>query len=178
MARYGRTLIAPAMATAALLVPLHAAQAGVPIVSVAQSASALNGWVHDSAQVIAPDQQAAMDNVLARLEQDVGVQFVIVAAQDLQGQTIDAYAVTKGREWRVGQRTHGAGLMLVVVPDQRQARIEVSDSLKPILTEEFCARVVQLMVPSFKEGRYADGLVIGMVSVDTRLRKVAAEMAG
>lgn len=139
---------------------------------------ALTGRVVDEAQVIAAEPEQAMTDLLARLERDTGVQFVVVATSDLKGMPIDQYSLALGNGWALGDPKLGNGLLLVVSPNARQARIEVGSGLRPILTEEFVARVSALMLPSFRAGDYADGMMIGVVSLDTRLRKVAADQAG
>jgi len=166
-------------AAAALLVsPMAAAQQGVQPSAAERPVPplALTGRVVDDAQIIDTKQEQAMTQVLARLEQDIGVQFVVVSTSDLRGMPIEQYSLALGNGWALGDPQRGDGLLLVVAPGARQARIQVGTGLKPILTDEFVAQIIQLMLPSFREGHYADGLLIGVVSLEARLRKVAGKL--
>lgn len=138
---------------------------------------ALTGRVVDAAEVVPQEREAAITGVLASLENDLGVEFVVVSTPNLDGMTIGQYARALGNGWRLGDPQRGDGLLLVVAPNERQARIEVGTGLKPILTDDFVAQVVALMVPSFREARYDDGMMIAVVSLDARLRKIAGELA-
>lgn len=139
---------------------------------------ALTGRVVDDAGIISANEEQAMTQVLAQLERDIGVQFVVVSTSDLKGMPIDQYSLALGNGWALGDPQRGNGLLLVVAPGARQARFEVGTGLKPILTDEFIAQITQLMVPSFREGNYADGMLIGVISLDARLRKIAGEQSG
>lgn len=169
----------------ALAVPLVlAAGALVPASASAQEAAQpaaplpLTGRVVDQAQVIAPESEQAMTEMLANLERDTGVQFVVVTTTSLNGMDIGAYSVALGNGWNLGDPQRGNGLLLVVAPGARQARITVGTGLQPFLPDALVAQISQLMVPSFREGNFADGMMIGVVSLDARLRKVALEAAG
>lgn len=163
---------------AVLLVPVSAGAQGAAQAQQSAPAAAplaLTGRVVDQASVISPEPEQAMTELLAQLERDLGVQFVVVSTPSLRGMPIEQYSVALGNGWSLGDPERGNGLLLVVAPNDRQARIQVGKGLKPVLTDEFCARVIQLMVPSFREGNYADGMMIGVLSLEARLRKVASE---
>lgn len=163
----------------ALAVPVSA-QEGPRQQEQAQGAAPLQltGRIVDNAAIIPPQSRTAMAAVLEELERDLGVQFVIVSTASLGGIPIDQYALALGNGWGVGHDQRNDGLLLVVAPNERQVRIEVGTGLEQVLPDEFCASVIDLMLPSFKQGNFAEGMIIGMVTLDTRLRKVAAELAG
>lgn len=173
-----RSFLALIAASAALLTaPMATAQDGAPAqIERPAPPLALTGRVVDEAQVIDAAPEQAMTELLAKLERDIGVQFVVVSTPDLKGMPIEQYSLALGNGWALGDPQRGDGLLLVVAPGARQARIEVGTGLKPILTDEFIAQIVQLMVPSFREGNYADGMLIGVVSLEARLRKVAGKL--
>ena len=68
---------------------------------------ALTGRVVDEAQVIAAEPEQAMTELLARLERDTGVQFVVVATSDLKGMPSDQYSLALGNGWEIGRANVG-----------------------------------------------------------------------
>ena len=139
---------------------------------------AKTGRVVDAANVPTPQAEASMAQMLEQLERDLGVEFAVVSTADLEGADIAAYADALHAGWALGDPQRGDGMLLVVAPSARQARFEVGPGLKPLLADEFLARVTELMIPSFREGAFGDGMMIAVVTLDTRLRKIAADAAG
>ena len=135
-----------------------------------QAPLALTGWVVDAAQLVEPAREQAMAAMLAQLEADTGVQFVVVTTPSLEGQNIEDYSLRLGNGWGIGSAERDDGVLLVLAPNERRARIEVGLGLETVLPDSFCAEVIALMLPSFREERYTDGMAIGMMALDTRLR--------
>ena len=127
---------------------------------------ALTGRVVDTAEILSPDEEAALTEASAALERRTTDQLVIVTLPSLQGMTIEAAALTLGNRWGVGQRGKDNGVLVLVAPNDRKVRIEVGYGLEPILTNERASAIIDRdMLPPFREGRLADGIAAGTESV-------------
>ena len=70
----------------------------------AQSFPALSGRVVDAANIIPPDQEAALDAKLKALEDTTDRQLVVATIPSLEGYPIDDYGYRLGRAWGIGQK--------------------------------------------------------------------------
>ena len=139
---------------------------------------ALSGRVVDQADVLTPDEERALSGKSEALEREVGPQFVIVTVKSLGGQPIEQYGVQLGRRWGIGSKERNDGLLLIVAPAERKARIEVGYGLEKRVTDPFAARVMrEQLVPRFQEGDFGAGIAAGSDALIARLRSKASDRA-
>ena len=145
----------------------------------------LSGRVVDAANIIPPDQEAALDAKLAALETQSQRQLVVATIPDLQGYEISDYGYQLGRAWGLGNKERNDGAILLVAPNERKVRIEVGYGLEPVLTDALSSQIIaQDIVPRFKANDYPGGIVAGVDRIVTILQlppeeaqKVAAAAA-
>lgn len=126
---------------------------------LAQTFPALTGRVVDQANLLSPQQEAALDAKLAALEQQSQRQLVIATVPDLQGYEIEDYGYRLGRTWGIGSKERNDGALLLVAPNERKVRIEVGYGLEGILTDALSSIIIQReIIPRFKQGDYAGGI--------------------
>lgn len=122
----------------------------------------LTGRVVDAANIIPPDQAAALDAKLAALEAQSGRQLVVATLPDLQGYDIADYGYQLGRHWGIGDKDKNTGAILIVAPNQRKVRIEVGYGLEGTLTDGLSSLIVQQQIlPRFKAGDMPGGIAAG-----------------
>lgn len=123
------------------------------------------GLVVDAANVIPPDQEAAIDAKLQALYKTSKSQLVVATIPDLGGYDIADYGNSLIRAWGVGLKGADNGAILIVAPSDRKVRIEVGYGLEPILTDAYSSVVInQVIVPRFKAGDVPGGIT---AAVDT-----------
>ena len=149
-----------------MLKPLHfalllaLALLGSP--AAAQDFPALSGRVVDAANLLSPEQEAALAQKSEALERASSRQFVIATIPDLQGYEISDYGYRLGRHWGVGQRNVDNGIILIVAPSERKVRIEVGYRLEPIVTDALSSVIIrERILPRFKENDYPGGIQAG-----------------
>lgn len=144
---------------------------GGPGAALAQEFPALTGRVVDQAQILLPEEEAALTQTLAALEADTSDQLVVVTIPDLEGHEIADYGYRLGRAWGIGQSETDNGALLIVAPGDRQVRIEVGYGLEPILTDAWSALVIhEAILPRFRTGDYFGGITAGVEAIDGQLR--------
>jgi uncharacterized protein len=139
--------------------------------AAAQNFPPLSGRVVDQADLLTPGQEAELSRRLEALEQASSRQLVIATVADLQGYPIEDYGYQLGRHWGIGQREANNGIILLVAPNERKVRIEVGYGLEPIMTDALSGLIVnQQILPRFREGDYAGGIVAGANAIIEQLQ--------
>ena len=119
----------------------------------------LNGRVIDQTGTLQPDQRQALTTQLETLEREAGSQVVVLLVRSTQPEDITAYAQRVGDQWKIGRRTVGDGLLIVVATQDRKVRIEVAKTLEGAIPDLMAKRVInEQITPAFRQGDYAGGL--------------------
>ena len=133
-----------------------AAVAATPAAADGQVAVAPpSGPVADRAHVLSPAAAAQLERLLRAHEAETGGQFVVLTLPTLGEEPLESAAVRVFESWRIGQTKYDNGLLLLLVIDRRQVRIEVGYGLEGTLTDVFTRHVIQeIMVPQLQRGDY------------------------
>jgi uncharacterized protein len=144
-----------ALLLAALLLTLPAAGQALAV-------PALTGPVVDQAGVLSGADLRRLDG-LARAAREVegrrGVQLQYLLVRQLDGDSIEEFAIRAAEAWKLGDATRDNGLLIVVAVDDRKVRIEVGNGIEGGLTDAQASRIIRGTIgPAFRAGRYGDGL--------------------
>jgi uncharacterized protein len=126
----------------------------------------LTGRVVDNAGLLSQSVQQQLSRKLAAYARANGTQVVVVTLKSLHGLPIDEYGYQLGRHWGIGQKGKNNGALLIVAPNEKKThgkvRIEVGYGLEGKLTDALTFNIInQVIVPQFKQGHYAKGIVAG-----------------
>lgn len=131
----------------------------------------LTGRVVDSAAILSPEVEAQLTQRLEALEAQSQRQLVVATVPDLQGYEIADYGYQLGREWGLGSEERNDGALLLVAPNERRVRIEVGYGLEGHLTDALSSLIIQNQIlPEFREGDYAAGIMAGTVAIIEQLQ--------
>ncbi|WP_436355623.1 TPM domain-containing protein [Brevundimonas sp. CEF1] len=160
----------------ALLVGLALWLAALPTLAAEIQFPALTGRVVDDAQLLSPEQEQTLTGKLATLEQQTGDQLVVVTLPSLQDQEIEDFGYQLGRHWGIGQKENDGGALLIVAPNERKVRIEVGYGLEGVLTDAYSSLIIRNdILPAFRQGDYAAGIIAGTDAVIAQLTADPAE---
>jgi uncharacterized protein len=113
-------------------------------------------WVTDNANILAPEQEQALNEKLEALKKQSGVDALIMTFPSLEGDDVDEYANRVADVWKV--KGDKALLLLVFIGDRKIA-IRTGYGMEGDITDAFSSRVIrQTMGPYFKQGQYYEGL--------------------
>ena len=91
------------------------------------------------------------------------MQLAVATTPSLEGKEILVYSVDLARAWGIGDAERNDGLMLLVAPNERQARIEVGYGLEStVKDDEADAILKQAVLPEFRNGNYESGILKGV----------------
>lgn len=122
----------------------------------------LNDIVTDQAGIMSSDELAHLKVKLSSFETAKSHQIVVLTIQDLQGESIEDYALKTFNKNKLGQKDNDNGLLILFSKNDRKVRLEVGYGLEPIITDAISSRIIRdIMIPEFKENRYYEGIDLG-----------------
>ncbi|BFM21856.1 TPM domain-containing protein [Gilvimarinus japonicus] len=141
----------------------------LPAMAWAQSAPEfpeLTGRVVDRAQMLSPEVEARLSQMLQAHEQASTEQVVVVTLANLQGYPIEDYGYQLGRHWGIGQKDKDNGALLIVAKEERKIRIEVGYGLEGRLTDAQSSVIIDSVItPAFRQGDFQAGIVKGTAAM-------------
>jgi uncharacterized protein len=133
----------------------------------------LTAPVNDLAHVIDPASAAQIDALSRALKTASGDVVVVATVPTIEPYgDIREYAVklfeNHGRG--IGDKGKDNGLLILLALKQRRVWVEVGYALEPWITDGFAGETSRLvMTPEFREGRYGNGLRLGMARIVGRI---------
>jgi uncharacterized protein len=132
--------------------------------------------VVDSANIIPPAVSDRIAAKLASLEDKSGIQLVVATVKSLEGDEIEPYANALFRAWKLGEKQKNNGVLLLVAPNERKARIEVGYGLEGTLTDALSKIIItNAIAPRFKAGDFGGGIERGVDDIITVLTTDSSE---
>lgn len=129
------------------------------------------GRVRDGGGILSAEEEKRLTKRLAQAQADYGPQLGIVTVSTLHGYPIEEFSLDYANAWGLGDKRRNDGLMILVAPNERQVRIEVGTGLERSFTNAFCQQVIDRdMLPHFKSGDYAAGIIAGTDALVARMR--------
>ena len=136
----------------------------------------LSGRIVDAANIIPQATRDSLEPKLAELETKSGIQLVVATVGTLDGQAIEPWANELFRHWKLGEATKNNGVLLLIAPKERKARIEVGYGLEGTLTDALSKiDIANAIAPRFKAGDFGGGVERGVDDIITILTTDAAE---
>ena len=132
----------------------------------AQTFPQLTGRVVDAANILKPDERAALEAKLKAYEDKTSDQVVVATVRSLEGYEVEDYANRLYRAWKLGTKEKSNGVLLLVAPSDRKVRIEVGYGLEGALTDALSGVVIRSAIaPKFKAGDFAGGIGAGVDAI-------------
>src|SRR3989338_215666 len=130
------------------------------------------GHINDFAKILPADTVKKLETELRKYKDQTGIEIAAVTVVSLEGLSVEEYTIGLAKKWGVGSKKKDDGVVLLVAPNERKVRIEVGYGLEPDLTDSQAGRVIRdQIIPLFKEGRMADGVVAGVAGILQQLGK-------
>lgn len=117
-------------------------------------------WVSDPAGYLTFDEQGAIDAVINGIADSTTVEIAVVILPGIGRENPKDFATQLFNIWKIGKAGTDNGLLILSVMDQRRTEFETGSGLEAVLPDILCYRIgMQQLVPSFQEGRYAEGIL-------------------
>ncbi len=130
------------------------------------SASALNipkatskFFVNDFANVISDSDEQKMQQQGEELYKACGAQVVVATVKSIDGEDLETYSLEMARSWEIGSKDNDDGILLLLVVDDRNVRIEVGTGLEGALPDSKTGRLLDTYgIEHFKNNDFSTGL--------------------
>jgi uncharacterized protein len=137
----------------------------------------LTGRIVDNANLLKPEDKAAIEAELKSLEGTSTDQVAVVTVNSLDGYAIEDYGIGLARKWAIGQKDKDNGIVLIVAPNERKVRIEVGRRLEPMMTDTMSEIIIQNAILSkFRRGDFSGGIRDGVRDIKAVLLGDAEEV--
>lgn len=133
----------------------------------------LTAHAMDLSQTLSQQEVQALEQKLSAFEAEKGSQVVLLMVPSTQPEDIASYANRIANDWKLGRKTAGDGLLLLVAVQDRTVRFEVAKALEGVVPDLAAHRIIDgVIVPAFRQGAYYQGIDQGL---DVALNLVRGE---
>src|SRR5262249_25459354 len=123
----------------------------------------LTGRVVDDAGILDAATRAALTQKLAALETKSTDQLVVATVNSLQGTSVDDYANRLFRNWHLGQQGKNNGVLLLIAPNDRKAKIAGGYGLEGVMPDAVAKLILDNSVaPRFRANDFPGGISRGV----------------
>lgn len=133
--------------------------------------------VVDQAAMLAPAETAALNQKLRTLHEAQVMQGAIVLIDNLNGMSDFDYGMAVFQRWQLGDRTRDDGLLILLSQKEHAIRIITGRGLEGDIPDIYAKKIINAMVPQFKQGHFAAGLESGVDTLAAHLQADAKTRA-
>jgi uncharacterized protein len=152
-------LLAPLILLGVVLLPASVSALSVPPVPT-------DVPIVDQTNTLTSDQKTALANMIATERQHSGNQIGVLMIPSLQGEALEDYSLQVARTWGIGTKDRDNGVLLLIVKNDHQIRIEVGYGLEGALTDIRSGQIIRdRMAPLFRQGKYYEGIQSGVEGI-------------
>jgi uncharacterized protein len=128
------------------------------------------GPIADYANVLTPQDAAALDAKLRAYNQSTGRAIIVATVPSLDGEEIEPYAQRLAEAWDIGGAQSENGVLFLIAPTERKLRIHTARGVQERMTDIMSGRIIRdTVVPRFKAGDMSGGIVAGVDAIVTQL---------
>jgi uncharacterized protein len=129
------------------------------------------GWVTDMAQILNPETEAQLNQMISKLEQTNGDEIAVVTVpESTPSLTSKAFTTELFNNWGIGKKKQNNGVLFLVSVRDRRVEIETGSGIKSILSTAYISNVIQQeIIPQFKQGNFQQGILSGTQSLVSKL---------
>jgi uncharacterized protein len=123
--------------------------------------------VTDVAEMLSPDEQQSLEQKLAAFDDSTSNQILVVTIDSLGNDSIDHYANRLFNTWGIGTKKYNNGVLLLIVKNSRQIRIEVGYGLESVISNEQAGSIIRdILAPNFRNGNYYKGIDTAVIVME------------
>ncbi|MFV0297058.1 MAG: TPM domain-containing protein [Hyphomicrobiaceae bacterium] len=149
------------------------------VLALPAAAQSLPDWeytsINDFARLLDNDDTRVIDQALIVLHADTGVEGTVVTIRDRRAHgdetALEPFATRLFNYWGVGDKRRNDGFMVLVLPDNREARIELGAGYPADFDTTAQGIMDDVMLPQFRNGDYSTGLRRGTLAVIEKIAR-------
>ena len=134
------------------------------------------GHVNDFAGVLSSSEKQSLEETLVAYKESSKNEIAVVLVRSLDGDTVEDVAVRTFEEWKIVDKKKDNGVLFLAAIEDRKMRIEVGYGAEPFLTDGEAGQILRDSVtPSFREGKYGEGVNRAVAAIEKELSQPAQE---
>jgi uncharacterized protein len=115
------------------------------------------------------EEKARLRHLAEALERETGAEIAALVLPHVAD--LETFATAYFNHVGIGKREHNNGVLILVVVDRRQVRIEVGHGLETVVTQRAADRIItDIMAHEFRAGRYGEGVLRGAEAIAALIR--------
>ena len=131
---------------------------------------AAHGFVTDTAHVISEPVRARIERVVTELQQKTGAEIAVLTVESTAPLDDFAYAVRVADTWKPGKKGEDTGIVMLVATKDHKLRIVTGYGVEGVLPDGLIGAIEdQEIMPSFKAGRFDEGIYRGVAAMASRI---------
>lgn len=120
-------------------------------------------YVSNPDGILSAEAVTSMDSILFHLEQQTGIQTLVVAVEDIEGGDCFDFAYKLGKENGVGEKGRDNGLVILLATNERCIQFATGYGLEGVLPDAICKRIQErYMLDDFRKGDWSTGMLKGI----------------
>jgi len=137
------------------------------------------GPITDRVGVLDQDIRQRLARILDDVRERTGVEIAVLVVPSTAPDSIEDYSIAVFDHWKIGQQGKDNGLLFLVAVQDRRMRITTGYGLEAILPDGKVGEIRdRAIIPLFRAGRYADGIVQGTQALAAAVLSPAGAAAG
>ena len=109
------------------------------------------------------EENRHLTRILATYERETTHQIAVLTVASLSGESIEIFARRVANAWGLGRKGIDNGILVVLVPEERNVRIELGYGFERYISNPQASEIIQSrMIPEFRNKEYAKGLERGI----------------
>jgi uncharacterized protein len=134
----------------------------VPAFGASAALPSPTGPVTDLVGILDRPTTQRLEALVGQVQRQSGAEIAILVVPSTAPESIEDYSIAVFDQWKIGQRGKDNGLLFLVAVQDRRLRITTGYGLEAILPDGKVGAIRDRdIIPFFRAGRYADGIVRG-----------------
>lgn len=125
----------------------------------------LTGRVVDQSKTLNAQEKRRIESAILQLESATGGQMVVVFLNSIGNTPIEEVGIMLGNTWQIGYKGRDNGAILIVVPDDRQMRLEIGYGWEGPVNDARAGDIIRGLQDFFRAEDYAGGAVYAVNKV-------------
>lgn len=115
-------------------------------------------FINDYANVIDSETETYIFECGKEYNANGGPQVVVLTMESIGGESVEDFSIETARKWGIGDKEENNGVLILLVMDSRDIRIEVGYGLEGVLNDGKCGRFIRNATDMLSDGDYSGGI--------------------
>ncbi|MEL6775773.1 MAG: TPM domain-containing protein, partial [Cyanobacteria bacterium J06597_16] len=143
----------------------------VPVSSVPNPQTTSGSWVSDTANMLSPESESQLNQLISQLEATTGAEIAIVTVPDTRpAASPKQFATELFNTWGIGKAGEDNGVLFLVSKGDRRTEVETGYGIEGLLPDAKVGKILdEKVTPQFKSGNFDGGILAGTTAIITAI---------